>query len=77
MTDMILKEKIYKVYLWTWKIEKKHPVMPMSEDEWSEIIDGVDQIVKDLNLKQGSYPRILLVEFLHAKERYETVLRTA
>lgn len=68
---------LHKVHVWMWEAEKRYQKVPLTDEEWSEFQDGVNQLADDLGLEHGSYPCILLAEFMHAKERYEVAIKTA
>ena len=64
-------QKMHKVHLWMWDIEKKYPGKPESEAAWEEIIRTADELAKELELKQGCYERRLMSMFMRAKEMRE------
>lgn len=69
--------KLHKIHSWMWEIDKKYFNAPLTDDAWSEIINGADQLASELDLKHSSYPMILIADFMHAKERYEVAIKTA
>ena len=62
-------KKLHKVHLWMWDMEKKYPRRPETEEAWIEIVNTADNLVEELELKQGCYERILIADFMHTKER--------
>ena len=64
--------KLHKIHEWMWKIDKKYPTMPMSDEAWSEIIDGCDALVTELELEPGCYARRLLYVWRTLKEDLHT-----
>jgi hypothetical protein len=52
-----------------WEMEKKYPRRPETEEAWTEIIKTAVKLCEELELKQGCYERILIAEFMRAKER--------
>lgn len=70
--DMIEKEKLYKVHMWMWEVEKKYPADELvTEEQWTDVINSCDALCKELNLPQGHYGRRLMAGYMAVKEGFK------
>ena len=62
-------QKLHRIHLWMWDIEKKYPRSPETDTAWVEIVESADALAKELDIKPKSYESMLLANFMHTKER--------
>ena len=61
--------KLHKIHTWMWDMEKKYPRSPEADEAWTEIVESADALVKELDIKHGTYEAMLIADFMHTKER--------